>query len=46
MASYEVTLNRSGNQIVEYVVANNQGDARRKAERMNPGYKAGRAVQD
>ena len=45
MASTEwkVSLNNNGRTMTEYVQATNQQEARKKAERLNPGYKGGAA---
>ena len=43
--TWEVTGNYHGRVLVEDVQASNQAEARRKYERLNPDYKAGRARQ-
>ena len=45
VTTWEVTGYRQGNKMVEQVQANGQSDARRKFERLNPGYKGGAAKQ-
>ena len=40
---WKVSLNNNGRTMTEHVQATNQGEARKKAERLNPGYKGGSA---
>ena len=44
MRYYEVQGSNHGRQLVEEVKACNQSEARRKFERLNPDYHAGRAT--
>ena len=44
MRLYEVQGSNAGRQLVEEVKASNQSEARRKFERLNPSYRAGRAT--
>ena len=43
--TWEVTGHYRGRKLVEEVTAHTQADARRKYERLNPDYTAGRARQ-
>ena len=45
MFYYEVYLQDKGRSLTEEVKAASQSEARRKAERIHPGYKAGSAQQ-
>lgn len=44
-STWEVTGHYHGRRLVEDVQASTQSEARRKFERLNPDYKAGRARQ-